>query len=239
MLCEHYKDALIEAAASGAAPQGILRAHVDSCASCRATFAEEQSLFAAIDSELHADINAEVPPSLIPQVRAHLEEATAPRLRWAQPLVFASAGVVLVLLVLMMARPHRTTPENVAKQEPVVAPAPARTEPNANPGKISPADTQSATVRVGHPRASRNSTIPHSVASSNPEVLVPPDEREGLTRLVAALNEHRNFAAALLARRPEKKDDLVTVDPLQIADIEIKPLAGTETETPDGAGEKH
>src|SRR5438105_2211369 len=72
-----------------------------------------------------------------------------------------------------------------------------------------------------------------------PEVLVPPDEREGLTRLVAALNEHRNFAAALLARRPEKKDVLVTVDPLQIADIEIKPLAGTETETPDGAGEKH
>src|SRR5256884_9244256 len=35
MLCEHYKDALIEAAASGAAPSGELREHLAECASCR------------------------------------------------------------------------------------------------------------------------------------------------------------------------------------------------------------
>jgi len=37
----------------------------------------------------------------------------------------------------------------------------------------------------------------------------------------------------------EKEDGLAAVDPLQIPDIEIKPLEGTETETSHGAGEKH
>ena len=235
MPCDHYKNALIEVAA-GARPQGDLRAHLAFCVSCRAAFAEEQSLFAVIDSSLHVAANTEVPPSFIPRVRARLEEASLAQLRWLQPLVLASASVALVLLVFLMAPPHRAMPENVAKQVPAVVPAPVTPGTKANSEKISPADIQIATVRMKHSRPSRNSTNVHSAASSNPEVLVPPDEREGLTWLVAALNEHKNFAAAFSA---EKKDALATVDPVQIAEIEIKPLAGAETETPDGAGEKH
>ena len=67
MPCQHYKDALIEVAASGSAPQGELRVHLDECASCRAAFAEEQSFFAAIDSGVRAAANIDVPPSLLPR----------------------------------------------------------------------------------------------------------------------------------------------------------------------------
>src|SRR5205809_6924925 len=85
----------------------------------------------------------------------------------------------------------------------------------------------------------RDSTSSPSAASSNPEVLVPPDEREAFARLVGVLNERSDLGASLLAKVPEKEDGLAAVDPLQIPDIEIKPLEGTETETSHGAGEKH
>src|SRR6266568_3321088 len=237
MPCEHYKDALIEAAASGATPSGELCAHLAACVSCSDAFGEEQSLFAAIDSGLHA-VNAEVPTSLVPRVRAGLNEAATPQLRWVQRLVFASVSVALAFVIFLAARPHRTGPENVAKQGPILVPTPVRAGTNTNPEKVPAADIQIASARAHHSGAMPNSTNLHSAASSKPEVLVPPDEREGLARLAATLSEHRDLAAAFLAQRAEKKDVLVTVDPLQIEDIEIKPLEGSETETSDGAGEK-
>ena len=247
MLCEHHKDALIEAAASGVgladAPasdtrMAALRAHLESCPSCRAAFDEEQSLFAAINSGLHAAANAEIPPSLIPGVRARLDETVAPRLRWVPSLVFASAGVTLALVVFLLARPHHTAPEEAPKQGLVVVPAPTAPATKTNVERISPESTEIATVRVEPSLASRNSTNLHSAASSNPEVLVPSDEREGLARLVAAMNQRSDIAAALLVPA-EKRDALLSLEPVQIKDLEIKPLESTETETSDGTGEKH
>src|SRR5229473_7955540 len=97
MPCKHYKDALIEAAAGGAEPRGELRAHLSGCIDCRAAFEQEQSLFASIDAGLHATANAEVPGSLLPRVRASLDEVSAPRRIWVTNwLVLASAAVLVV-----------------------------------------------------------------------------------------------------------------------------------------------
>lgn len=239
MPCKHYRDALIEVAASGSAPHVELRAHLSECASCRADFAEEQSLFQAIDSGLHPKANADIPPSLIPNVRARLDEAVIPRFRWVPSAVFAFSGMALALIGFLVVRPHPTAPEEFAKQRTIVVPSPTVAAAKGNPERVSSEGALAAVVRVGHSRASRNSTNPPSAASSNPEVLVPPDEREGLAKLVATLNEHADVAAALLAQRPEKKDTLITVDPLKISDIEIKTFDGTGTEASDGTGEKH
>ncbi len=239
MPCEHYKDALIEASATGAVPQGELQAHLTECACCRAAFEQEQSLFTAIDSGLHSAANTEVPTSLLPRVRAALDEvAVAHPPRWLQPLVFASSSVVLAFMVFLIARPHHAVPENAASQGPVVAPTPMTPGTNVNPGKIPATPTETASTRANPPHTVRNSTFFHPVASSNPEVLVPPNERVAFARLVAALNERSEVGKALLSQTAEKKDALVSVDPLQIADLEIKPLEGTETEAQDGAGEK-
>jgi len=238
MPCEHYKDALTEVAASGAVPQGELRAHLAECASCSAAFDEEQSLFAAIDSGLHAAVNTEVPHSLLPRVRARLSEVEAPRLRWLRPLVFASVSVALVLVIFLMARPWHSAPEEVAKQSAVAAPAPAARSTETNPENVSSMGTQMAAIHAAHSHTAQNSTNIHSSASGNPEVLVPPDEREAFARFVAVLNERSDVAAALVAKAPQK-DVVVTADPPQIPDIEIKPLEGTEIETSDGTGEKH
>lgn len=241
MPCEHYKDALIDVAASGAAPQGELRAHLSECVSCRAVFDEEQSLFSAIDSGLQATVNAEVPPSLILRVRARLGEVVVPRFRWLQPLVFASAGVALAFVAFLMVRPRHVTPEETARHSPIVVPASTAPATSANPEDTSSEGSQLAAIPARRSHVSRNSTGFHSAASGNVEVLVPPDEREAFDRLVAVLNERGDVAASLLAKAPEKKDKdgLAIVDPVQIPDIEIKSLEGAETETSDGAGEKH
>jgi predicted anti-sigma-YlaC factor YlaD len=237
MPCEHYKDALIEAAATGARPQGELQAHLASCASCREAFAQEQSLFAAIDFGLNAAANAEVPPSLLPRVRASLDEAAVTlRLRWLQQLVVACASVALVFLIFLVARPRHAPPEDIAKS-PITVPSPTAPAAAANPEKTSRESTQVTDVRVSHSHAARDSTNLHSAASSNPEVLVPPDEREALARFVAKLNERSDLATALLARAPEKRDALIVVERLQIGALEIKPLEGAGAETSNGSDE--
>ena len=235
MPCEHYKDALIEAAASGAAPSGQLRPHLDECASCRADFAEEQSLFAAIDSGLRIKANTEAPVTLLPRVRARLDEAITTQPRWMHPLVLVSSGVALALLLVLVIEPHRSVPDNVAKQTPA-APTPVASTMGTHKD-ISPSNFQITSSAVNHSHAPRNSTLVHSVASSNPEVLVPPDEREALARFVAVINHRGNLAAALLAPA-EKGDALLSLDPVQIKDLEVKPLEDTESEASDGAVEK-
>ena len=118
MPCKHHKDALIEAAASGAQPQGDLRAHLDVCAPCRAAFEQERSVFASIDSSLHITANADVPHSLLPRVRARLDEAAEPQSRWMQPLIFAAASVSLSFAIILFALPHPSRPDSQAKQTP-------------------------------------------------------------------------------------------------------------------------
>jgi hypothetical protein len=234
MPCEHYKDALIEAAATSAGPQGELRAHLGECASCRDAFAQEQFLFAAIDSRLHAAVNAEVPPSLLPRVRAALDEvAVAHPPQWLQSLVLASATVVLAFMVFMIARPRHATPTNVARQGPVVGPSPMTPATNVNPGNIPAAASETVSTRANPPHMERNSTFFHPVASSNPEVLVPPDEREAFARFVVALRGRGEVALALVTPAVQTKEESPSIEPLQ-----IKLLDEQQTESSDGAQQK-
>ncbi|HET9995226.1 MAG TPA: hypothetical protein VFQ18_07465 [Candidatus Acidoferrum sp.] len=237
MPCESYKDALIEAAASGLEPQSKLRAHLATCPSCRNTYAEEQSLFASLDAGLHKNANAEVPASLLPRVRAYLDENAVLQRRWMQPLILAASSFVLAAVIFLVARPRPAGPGEQIKQIPGIParePSAATVRPeNAGPGiQIAPSGSN-------HSSAPGNSTFFHPVASSQPEVLVPPDEREALVRFVATVEERSDVAAALLTPDPKKNDAPLSLDLLQIADVELKPLEGSETEVSDREGEKH
>ena len=50
MLCEKYKDALIEAAVTGGELAPRARAHVEECANCAAELRQQRSLVGAIDT---------------------------------------------------------------------------------------------------------------------------------------------------------------------------------------------
>jgi len=236
MPCEHYQDALIEAAASCVEPQGELRAHLAACAACRTLFAQEQSLFSSMDEGLRAAANHEVPASLLPRVRVRLADEAAPRRLWTQPMIFAAASVALAFAIFLAVRPHQAKPDKQAKQTSQI---PVNEMPATNArGQNSGPATQIVSASVNNSQTPGHSTLLRPVASSQAEVLVPPDEREAFARFVITVQQHGNVAAALLAPGPKKQDTLVTVEPLQIADLEVKPLEGRETEISGRVGEQ-
>src|ERR1700726_4695991 len=72
MLCDKYKDALIEAAAGAAVPIS-LREHVGACARCRAALDAQRTIFTTVDAGLRSRTNVGVPANFDHRVRAALE----------------------------------------------------------------------------------------------------------------------------------------------------------------------
>jgi len=232
MPCEPYQNALIEAAASGSEPQGELRAHLAACAACRTAFAQEQSLFSSMDEGLHAAANADVPASLLPRVRARLAEEAATRRMWAQPMIFATASVALVFAIFLVVRPHHERPDSQAKQPPQlpVSETPATNAGDQNSGPA----TQIVSSNVNNSRKGGRSTLSRPAASSQPEVIVPADEREAFARFVTTL-QRRELAVSLVTPSTDEKGEPGSLEPLQIDPLEVKPLEGTDSEESDGA----
>jgi len=238
MTCEQYRESLFHSAAAGTfsadvgieivAPPAALQQHLDECLACRSALQRERSLFAAIDTSLRATANAEVPPSFLPRVRARLVEESAPQREWTRPLNFAAAGVALALTIFLIAPPHRSNSNELAKQIPQI---PASATKVANAGS-----RNSAPIAKFVPSKAKNAYVPRhstsllSAASSQPEVLVPADEREALARFVSTVEQRSDIAGALLTPSPKKLDKAVTVERLEVAILELKPLEGSETE---------
>jgi hypothetical protein len=127
-----------------------------------------------------------------------------------------------------MARSHRAAPEELAKEGSAVVPASTAPAVKTNPEKAYSGGAQIAAVGVNRSHdshTSRNATVVTSAASSNPEVLVPRDEREGLLRLVDDLRQGR----ALLADADLQSKDL-TIASSEIVPIEVKALESAQPE---------
>ncbi len=124
MLCDKYKKALVEAAASGAALPNALREHVDACAHCGAMLAGERNLFAAVDAGLHQAVNAKVRSSFLPNVKANLATQTVPGRSPIPGWALVCATGALALAIAFLSLPH-----NQARTEAIVVPSkvPART----------------------------------------------------------------------------------------------------------------
>ena len=225
MPCEHYKDALTEAAA-GASPQGELQAHLASCASCRAAFAQEQSLFGAIDSGLQATANAEVPPSLLPRVRAGMQEMSVRRPLWT-PGWFALAGASLVattvLFVVVVHQKHvGTPPVHSAANPPVISEA---APPTQSPSPLAPSSQRNAIPRPSMHGASVSVPAQHATAAQSfPEVLVPRDQEVLLGGYAQEWSSRKR--APLVANDANRTAvSLLEVEPIQITELDVKPLA--------------
>jgi hypothetical protein len=206
------------------------------CLDCRAAFQQEQSLFSSIDSGLGAVANSDVPASLLPRVRAGLDEAARTQRRWFQPWIFAAASVALGLAVFQFTRPQHSRLDNQAKQTPQV---PISEAPGKNAGpQISRLAAQIVSSNTNKQQTPAHSTLLRLVASSQPEVLVPADEREAFARFVATLRERSDVAVALATPALPTKGEPGDLKPLQINGLEIKPLEGTESEQSDGTEQK-
>ncbi len=216
MFCESYERSLKDAAVSGELST-MLQNHLADCSSCRAAFAEEQSLYAAIDAGLHAVANTQVPDTLIPRVHVALNNESI-HVRTSRLWLFAAAPLLAAgLVALIYLRPHNAS-------TPVVA-----TENEPSRGTSSPTSTSSAlnplppggVFKVQHGRAASEARNQVSGAKFV-EVIVEPQEAAALLRYEASLRRRSEpKPQTLLAKAVELP---VGIQPLEIAEIEVGDL---------------
>jgi hypothetical protein len=223
MPCESYKAALVDAAASGAEPQGELRAHLDECAACRAAFAEEQSLFSSIDTGLRAAVSAEIPTSLLPRVRARLLDEAPSRNRWI--LAWAPAAVSVALIIgFLFLRGVRHDVRNL----PIESNQVVRSLP----------PVESSVPRSGNPPtqlALNASPVRHQPRQANPSrelkeprALVPAEQPEVIARLLEGLRRGEVKGEVLVAEGNDRQSQDLQIAPLTVAPIDVKALDGAQ-----------
>jgi hypothetical protein len=206
MSCERYKAVILEAAAAGeVAPP--LRWHLEGCAECRAAFADEQSLFSAVDASLSQRMNVSPRPEFLPRVRSAIDLANsgwAVRASsiWFRGLPVAGAAAAVCLALLFAVRHHSVTSE---RQQPVthaLAQGPAQAQVHAQ--QVQPKPEAAVRAMAGpmkHP-AKRELQIHANGFVPAPEILVPSEERVALAQFVAGLSRRREVALALARPAP-------------------------------------
>ena len=219
MLCEHERSALTDAAAAGELTEA-LRRQLASCEHCRAAFAEEQVLFAAVASGLHTTANAQIPPSLVHRLRAVAEPPIAVppnrKLTWRW---FGAAAAFAALAMFLAHLPRSTVSSGVPSPLPVSsAQLPARAVTAAR----APAPRFTRDANSGSRSADFPAPAPPTL-SAEPLVIVPPEEREAYLRFLLTVQEHADVARALAVQPPAAPaNDLTAAAPLAIAQLEIK-----------------
>ncbi len=219
MLCEKYEEALIEAAANGAALPNALHEHVQACGHCAAMLAGEQTLFAAVDAGLQKAANAKVRPSFVPNVLANLATETVPARNpipgWA--LVGATAAVAVAAAFLSL-------PRGMSDK--------ARIEAINVPSKV-PAGAGEAVLSLALERKTRSSAGAYkapkqqnfSVAGSpEPEVLIQPEEEEFLKRFYAAVRHPAGDAKVFVTDNHEVTPKLLVIEQIEVNDLRIESL---------------
>jgi hypothetical protein len=232
MICDHSKHALLELAAAGVEPDPQLLAHLQACSSCRSAFENERSLFTSIDSCLRSSVNAEVPSSFIPTIRAQLQRESLPAQRSStltDRLLWVSALATAVIILVIFAHPdRRTTPKPKDDQfvtQRVQSPL-ARQSTAPNPSQpavpqISPAIANSPARKA--PISPDKKSLP--TERLNSEVIVPPDDEILLARYAEQWSRHHHSSSTLLAEINPHQLDPLQVPLIQIAELDVKPLA--------------
>ena len=227
MLCDKYKEALIEAAASGAALPIPVREHVDVCGRCRATLATQQTIFSAIDAGLHSRTNLEVPANFDHRVRAALElQASRKERRYSSVFAFGSlaAAAVVAMAILLTHNPNQRTQERPPLAvEQVGALASHSTSARSGSNQIEPSSPQSA-----HSRAN-TLNFPHSakggaLRNKSVEVLVPEGQEELLVKYMQGIAARRPQVAISASLQHELDMKPIDVSPVEISALVVKPL---------------
>jgi hypothetical protein len=225
MPCQSYRDALIEIAASGAEPQADLRAHLGSCSDCQAAFEQERALFFSIDAGLHSVSNAEVPASLLPRVRAGLDEVASDKRAWNfRWVALGTAAVAVAGIFAANSLWHRrVTPSPVEAVQGATRPL-VEPPPTANPPVAPRVSTKASPHLAEHWKSAHAVTAKASTpANAAPEVLVSQEERVVLAEYAERWRRHK--ATIVLAQNFETTVSPLRVAPIQIEDLDVKLLA--------------
>lgn len=223
MNCQQCQQKILDSLASGAShvtPE--VAAHQNSCPACAQFFATQQNLFHAIDAGLQSFVNQPVPPSLLPTVRARLDENSE-----ARRSVFVSLGLasIAALAILAFAVPYALyRPHNAVNSEKLAS--------TSRQQAAAPQVVGDATTIQAHPEAVR--VLPVSNHGRNatkvPEVIVPAEERQAFAKFLAEAPQRPQVALAFTHPATGVSGALNETALLRIDPVEVKSLDGTDNE---------
>jgi anti-sigma factor RsiW len=228
MNCKLCQDKILDSLAASAAslPRDVLD-HQQACPACREVYQAQVRLSGSIDAGLHAMVNQEVPASLVPGLRARLDQLTPVRLAWIPRWSFAATVVTVAILAVSVGyipyRPgsHLNSPDNGALTSPNVG--------NREPAVQVPRESVTFLQPRTHAKASAAASPPVPFEAV-PEVIVPAEQRQALATFVTELPKQADLASALTQPTPVTPDVPVEIALLQIEGVEVKPLEGTPGE---------
>jgi hypothetical protein len=230
MLCDSYKEALIEAAASGAALPNALREHVESCAHCGATLAGEQALFAAVDAGLHRAANARVRSCFLPKVKANLATETVPTRNPIPGWVFVCATGALALAAALLSLPRGARDETRTEATTVRSVVPA----GAGGVTLSFAPERKTRYSARAFKAPEQQNV-SDTASHEPEVLIQPEEEEFLKRFYAAVCNPAREVGEVVTDEQEITPKSLVIEQIEVKDLRIESLDDESGLTQRGA----
>jgi hypothetical protein len=227
MNCQRYQQQILESLADDEAVRAEdLMTHLNSCVACRKFHTAQQDLFRSIDDGLRSLANPPVPVSLLPALRARLNETSFANLAhlrgWSWSLVAATAVVIMAASVSHPVR-HPATPP--ALSYPTSAASAPRSVEDLQPRAQSHREAPRNAAR--NPNAKRARAAAPSIA---PEVIVLAEERQAFAKFVAEVPQEPKVALTLAHPAPVATDDAVEIAQLQIDGLDVQPLEGSASE---------
>ena len=217
MLCDKYKDALMEAAADGAALPTAVSAHVNLCAHCQATLAGERSLFAAVDAGLHRAANAEVRSCFLSNVRANLATGAIPTRNPIPGWAFVCATAAIALAAAFLSLPRGAHDETRTEAITIRSKVPE----SARALSFAPERKTHYSVRASKAPDQHNVS---DIASHDSEVLIQPEDEEFLQRFYAAERSLARDARAVVADEHEIAPKPLVIEQIEVKDLRIENL---------------
>jgi hypothetical protein len=220
MKCEGYRDKLVDALAGGeGALGGELGAHLRACAECKKFYEAQMHLFGAIDSGVRAMVNEAVPASLLPRVRAQMEEAHWPQFVWWPGWSIAATALVIVAVSVAIVPWHKPAHDTVVTN--VSTDGPKTMETHSAAVALRGMVHAVAKEKRGPSHAT---TAPKGPVAELPEVIVLAGEREAFARFVAKVPAEPLKAVAFTRPAPPQQELPVETALLQIESLRMKLL---------------
>ena len=216
MTCDKYENALLEAASNGEVNAKLAR-HLERCSTCRMTLRSERKLLSRIDSALRAQVNEDLRPGFLVQLRLQLsKEFTA---RPGSDRVWYVAGAALALVLIAMSYPlvnaRRSGVQGSLQMPTIKAPQSAGVTQSAR-------SSEDLGVRFRH---HPKSPVVQIAVPQAPEVLVPPDEQKAFAQFVACVARRDAIAQAVVTPAANKtvnrNTELPQVSSVDIADLQL------------------
>lgn len=219
--CQQKIFDVLAAGTGGLAPE--VAAHQSSCPACAKFFAVQQSLFKSIDAGLQSFVNQPVPASLLPSIRARLDENTVSQRSWFLNWNLATFAALVIAGIVLAHFWQRPT---------ILHTSPGQTTTNVQAISASqralPLEPHKQSRAVPPNRSERVALTSSAVAA--PKVIVPAEERQAFAKFVAEVPQQPQVALAFTHPATESSDATNETALLRIDLVEVKSLDGTEDE---------